>query len=59
MKRRSFNNLLGKYVFAQSLLPLLVQSCSKEELEDIFVPFDGKIAIIGAGVAGMYAAQLL
>lgn len=57
MNRRDFNNLLKQYALSQIILGPLLQGCSQEE--ELFVPYNGKIAIIGAGVAGLYAANLL
>jgi monoamine oxidase len=51
--RRSSLSLAGIY-----FLPSLLTSCKKEEyLEDS--TFEGSVAIIGAGAAGLYAAHLL
>lgn len=57
MKRRTFNQLLRQLALAQIVLPPVLQACGREE--EIFVPYDGHIAIIGAGAAGLYAADLL
>jgi len=51
--RRSSLSLAGLY-----FLPGLLSSCKKEEYLDDST-FEGSVAIIGAGAAGLYAAHLL
>lgn len=51
--RRSSLSLAGLY-----LLPSLLTSCKKDEYLDDST-FEGSVAIIGAGAAGLYAAHLL
>lgn len=58
MKRRLFNRLIPQFALSQVLLTSLLQSCREEE-EEVFVPFDGEIVIIGAGIAGLYTANIL
>ncbi|MDB4286245.1 FAD-dependent oxidoreductase [bacterium] len=58
MNRRSFVLKNGKIVLGTLLLPAVLSSCSKEILyEDL--NYNGKVVIIGAGVAGLYAGYLL
>lgn len=59
MKRRLFlhNTLLG--IPAIMLAPTLLAGCKDDESDLPDVDYDGKVIVIGAGIAGMYAAHLL
>jgi monoamine oxidase len=58
LKRRTLIKGLGLGLSAGWLAPAALSSCSKDDpLPE--VPYDGTVAIIGAGAAGMYAAELL
>ncbi|MBK8504864.1 MAG: FAD-dependent oxidoreductase [Saprospiraceae bacterium] len=60
MKRRRFlnNSLWG--AFGGMLIPgLSLSACEEESLLDEEVNYDGKVLIIGAGAAGLYAGYLL
>lgn len=58
MKRRKLLKQLGFGLSGGLLLPHLLSSCSKED-PGPEVPFDGDVVVIGAGAAGMYAADIL
>ena len=58
MKRRSFLHTGIKALPSIALLPMILQSC-KKELTNIDQQFNGKVIIIGAGIAGLHAAMLL
>ena len=58
MDKRTFLKHLATIIPATAILPSAVlQSCKKDKLPN--TSFDGKVIIIGAGAAGMYAAYLL
>lgn len=58
MKRRKLLKQLGFGLSGGLLLPHLISSCSKDD-PGPEVPFDGDVVVIGAGAAGMYAADIL
>ncbi|HEY5691034.1 MAG TPA: NAD(P)/FAD-dependent oxidoreductase [Cyclobacteriaceae bacterium] len=58
MKRRKVLKQLGFGLTGGLLLPQLISSCSKDD-PGPEVPFDGNVVIIGAGAAGLYAADIL
>lgn len=58
MKRRNALKSLGLGLSAGWVLPSLLSSCVKDD-PGPEVPFDGKVIIIGAGAAGLYAADIL
>ena len=58
MKRRNALKNLGLGLSAGLVMPTLLASCKKDD-PGPEVPFDGKVAIIGAGAAGLYAADIL
>lgn len=58
MKRRKALKQIGLGISAGWALPQLVASCTKDD-PGPEVPFDGTVAIIGAGAAGLYAADIL
>lgn len=58
MNRRELLRLLSIGVPAGILFPSLLTSCRKEDFfKDI--SYDGKVIIVGGGIAGLYAAYLL
>ena len=58
MKRRKAIKHIGLGLTGGLLLPQLISSCSKED-PGPEVPYDGNVVIIGAGAAGLYAADIL
>ncbi|HEV8515912.1 MAG TPA: NAD(P)/FAD-dependent oxidoreductase [Cyclobacteriaceae bacterium] len=58
MKRRKALQQISTGLTASLLAPQLFSSCKKEDAGPK-VKFDGTIAIIGAGAAGLYAADIL
>jgi monoamine oxidase len=58
MDRRELIRLLMLGVPASVLLPSLLQSCKKDLIPGD-VKFQGKVIVIGAGAAGVYATHLL
>lgn len=58
VKRRKALRSLGLGLSAGLLVPQLVASCKKEE-PGPEVNYDGTVAILGAGAAGLYAADIL
>lgn len=58
MKRRKALRQIGAGLTAGLLAPQLFSSCKKED-NGPSVKFDGSVAIIGAGAAGLYAADIL
>jgi lysine-specific histone demethylase 1B len=59
MKRRDFLKQSAFVSLGGLLLPSqLLSSCKKESLFEE-IKFDGKVLIIGAGAAGLYAGYLL
>jgi len=58
VKRRTVLRNLGLGLTAGWMMPSVLSSCKKDD-PGPEVPFDGTVAIIGAGVAGMYAADIL
>ena len=58
MKRRKAIKQIGAGITAGLILPQFLGSCKKED-PGPEVPFDGTVAIIGAGAAGLYAADIL
>lgn len=59
MKRRIALKQLGLGVSAGFALPSWLAACSTEESPAPQVKYDGVVAIIGAGAAGLYAADVL
>lgn len=60
MYRRQFLIQSLKLAAGGLVLPPLVSSCGKEEKDELDrVDFNGKVLIIGAGAAGLYAGKLL
>jgi monoamine oxidase len=57
MKRRLFVKNISLSIPATMLLPGLLTSCKKDKLSD--TDWAGKIIIIGAGAAGLYAGHLI
>ena len=57
MDRQTFLRLLGMGGPALLLMPGLLSSCKKYPLPD--KRFEGTVGIIGAGIAGLYAADML
>lgn len=58
MKRRELLRQLGFGLSGSLLLPQLLASCGSDD-PGPEVPFDGDVVVIGAGAAGMYAADIL
>jgi monoamine oxidase len=58
MKRRELLKQLGFGLTAGLALPSVMFSCAKDD-PGPEVPFDGTVAIIGAGAAGLYTADIL
>jgi monoamine oxidase len=58
LKRRKALQQIGTGITAGLLAPQLFSSCKKES-NTPQVKFDGTVAIIGAGAAGLYAADIL
>lgn len=58
MKRRKALQQIGVGLSAGLLAPQLFASC-KKEISNPLVKFKGSVAIIGAGAAGLYAADIL
>lgn len=58
MKRRKALQRLGLGLSAGLVMPQYLISCKKDD-PGPEVPFDGTVAIIGAGAAGLYAADIL
>lgn len=58
MKRRKALKHIGFGLSAGLTLPQLLASCSKND-PGPEVPFDGNVVVIGAGAAGLYAADIL
>ena len=58
MKRRELLKQLGLGLSAGVLIPPFLESCSKDNLGPE-VPYDGNVIVIGAGAAGLYAADIL
>ena len=58
MKRRKALQQIGTGLTAGLLAPQLFSSCKKENNSPT-VKFNGSVAIIGAGAAGLYAADIL
>lgn len=59
MKRRSALKQLGLGVSAGLVLPGWLTACSSEDEPTPITEYDGTVAIIGAGAAGLYAADIL
>ncbi len=57
MKRRLFVKNVSLAIPATMLLPGLLTSCKKDKLSD--TDWAGKIIVIGAGAAGLYAGHLI
>lgn len=57
MDRQTFLRLLGMGGPALLMMPSLLSSCKKYPLPDR--RFEGSVGIIGAGIAGLYAADML
>jgi len=58
VKRRKAIKQIGLSISAGLTMPQFIASCAKEDPEPE-VPFDGNVVIIGAGAAGLYAADIL
>lgn len=58
MKRRNALKYIGTGLSAGLILPTWLSSC-KEDDPAPAIDFKGKVAVIGAGAAGLYAAQYL
>jgi monoamine oxidase len=58
VKRRKAIKSIGLSLTAGLWLPSALSSCKKDD-PGPEVPFDGTVAIIGAGAAGLYAADIL
>jgi len=58
VNRRKLLKQLGFGLSGGLILPHLISSCSKDD-PGPEVPFEGNVVIIGAGAAGMYAADIL
>jgi monoamine oxidase len=58
VKRRTLLRSLGLSLSAGLIVPPILSSCKKDD-PGPEVPFNGSVAIIGAGAAGMYAADIL
>ena len=59
MKRRIALKQIGLGVSAGVVLPGWLTACSKEGDPNPSIPYDGDVVIIGAGAAGLYAADIL
>ena len=59
MKRRIALRQIGLGVSAGVVLPGWLTACSKEEDPNPSIPNDVDVVIIGAGAAGLYAADIL
>ncbi len=58
MNRRRFLIQTGRAATGTLLLPSFLQACKKSEWQHEN-PFSGDVIIIGAGIAGLYAAEIL
>lgn len=58
MKRRKVIQQIGVGLAAGIFMPTYFSSCKKDD-PGPEIPFDGTIAVIGAGAAGLYAADIL
>ena len=58
MNRRAFLHQSAWIGAGAALLPLWLSGCKKTDLYDQ-PPFQGEVMIVGAGIAGLYAAELL
>ena len=58
MKRRTALKNIGATVSAGLILPSFISSCKEDEVKPE-VDYAGTVAIIGAGAAGLYAADIL
>ncbi len=58
MKRRKALKQIGLGLSAGLVMPQFLASCKKDD-PGPEVPFDGNVVIIGAGAAGLYAADIL
>lgn len=59
MRRREVIKRFGLGLSTGMLLPTWLGSCSEEGTPDPIFKYDGVVAIIGAGAAGLYAADIL
>ena len=59
MKRRIALKQIGLGVSAGFVLPSWLAACSSDENPQPQIKYDGVVAIIGAGAAGLYAADIL
>ena len=57
MNRRHFLHRTAWSVPALLWLPSVLASCKKTGVDDL--RYEGKVLLIGAGAAGLYAAQIL
>jgi monoamine oxidase len=58
MNRRRFIQQTGRAAAGTLLLPALLDACKKSEWQEEH-PFSGEVIIIGAGISGLYAAEML
>lgn len=59
MRRREVIKRFGIGLSAGMVLPTWLSSCSEDGTPDPVFKYDGVVAIIGAGAAGLYAADIL
>ena len=59
MKRRIALKQIGLGVSAGMVLPGWLTACTNEEDPNPSISYDGEVVIIGAGAAGLYAADIL
>ncbi|MFM7728529.1 MAG: FAD-dependent oxidoreductase, partial [Flavobacteriales bacterium] len=58
MNRRRFIKQSGKVAAGALVLPGFLQSCKPSAWKEEF-PFSGEVIVVGAGIAGLYAAEIL
>jgi monoamine oxidase len=58
MNRRKFLQQTGWLTAGTYLLPALIESCKKSDWDNT-ASFQGEVIIIGAGISGLYAAEML
>ena len=59
MKRRIALKQIGLGVSAGLVLPSWLTACKEEEDPKPKIEYDGVVAIVGAGAAGLYVADIL
>lgn len=59
MKRRNVIKQIGLGLSAGMILPAWMTSCSEDDAPEPKTGFEGTIGIVGAGAAGLYAADIL